>query len=201
MNINDLPPELFELILHDIYHPHMSIINTNYKINKLFTDMELYKKNKYNDIYYIFKTNIVENICANNNKLLLMFYKHNDKTMLYTTFHYDVCYLCVKYNHLNTLKWAIHNYYNESLSAYNGNPSIVCTAMELNKLKILKWLYRIYDRKFNERYFYTAIKHNHISIIKWAMRHNCIFTTQYITSLGFIRPKILKLINNKKVGL
>ncbi len=183
MNISDLPSELFEYYVFIDLHPHCNLINKYIQ----YSNMAII----YNYTNYC-KTQIMVNIlCFYNNKPLLTFYQYCCHMELNNILHFCVLNNCIMANYTHIFKWAIanENYYHPSNYPYKyvrfhkHNIRIhvwnICqTAMQHNRLCILKWYYRNYynnvisyfnHEKDNDPLFY-AIIYNNIPIVKWVTR-------------------------------
>ncbi len=166
MNISDLPPELFELVLKNMFYPHIAPINTQYTMSPIFHSFT-----------------VIE-LLYNNRNLLLYYFSYR-----YTNFKARAIYYCVKYNSFRTIKYLINN----NIVPYND---MLFYSIKFNRLKILKWIYykkKLQSLSNND--IICAIMLNKINIIKWMKSINVTFT-QYHIDRAFVhnKYKIFKLL-------
>ncbi len=74
MNIDDFPPELFDLLLNNIHHPHIAFINHDHIVKKYNTNHDLH--NNYSEYY------ITSIICDTDNRSLIMYYKQTPQKII-----------------------------------------------------------------------------------------------------------------------
>ncbi len=188
MNINDMPHELLEIILSDMYYFKQVPLISNQYINAYCT----YCTYCITPNYSVF----IDNMFYNNNELLAM-YMHSTrcdlryynfetqcikynyfkmfKTYEYTYHHYysDIMFqMCWKYKRTNMLNWVfehIDTNLNDSIlrCIYNG-------CYEYYNLKTIKWIYSICDYKENFKhivhftpYVEDCEKKNKVNVINW----------------------------------
>ncbi len=196
MNINDLPQELFELILHNAKFNHLPLINSNYI---------LFNNNKCQHLQLM---DLLQNI-----NLIKFYVMHKyTKNIIYR----NICYCSVEYNYLKVLKWACNNKCSINLeTAWNfildfiiDNNShtypIIRTVMRYNRLKILQWLYKKYDltdlKNNNSDMYIIAILYNNIDIIKWVITIGVKFTSDDIkTALKYKYYKMAKIMETNNI--
>ncbi len=156
MNINDLPPELFDLILEKIYHPHVTLVNN------LFC--YIYDIN----ISHCISSDIVHNICHNNNRSLILYYfSYKYGTVLHTELSDYIDLHCIKNNYFHTLKWIVTN-------KYCSIDCVIYRAIAFSKLKMLKWLYHTKLVNIDEYDIRFAIMLNSKNIVRWMISINII---------------------------
>ncbi len=150
MNIIDLPPELFELILKDIFHPHVILINKY---------CEYYNYTYYYDMACAYA--IVSYIYKNNNRILILYYfSYNCNTFLYYQLKRTIYFCCAVYNNFNTLNCI----YNNELVNIN-NLEDISWAILLNRIHIIRWMKSV-GIKFTQDHIDCAFIHNRHRILK-----------------------------------
>ncbi len=193
MNINDLPQELFELLLNGI------MINSQYLI-------------KCDDIHYKnTEKDIVKYVCMSNNKKLINMYNYlNNFTCLSEYMYHKLCNYCALQNNVKMLKWALKNkyYMNTSPRTYNpiwcekctncNIPSIITMSLAFNKTKILRYLIEQLNIKIDSSLLHNIIRNNNTKMIKWVLvnggeikQNEINLIKKYVTTRS-----IIKLINN-----
>ncbi len=178
MNIIDLPPELFELILKDNVFPHIILINNSYDC---VINIDI-------DVAY----EILSNLChVNNRKLILHYFSYNNETFLYKQLGTNMQYGCIIHKQFNTLKWFIIN------NIFTNDDTIIDIISFAKKktLTLLKWMYRNKLLNMCTTDIEIIIITNKINIIKWLISINYGFTQDNIDyAIDYNRLKIANLL-------
>ncbi len=201
MNIADLQQDLFEFhIFNDDLYPHCYLINSKINI------MQYVQIKILNGYCYTFstafrgddtQTEIIDQLCFYNNKLLLVFYQFCSYLKLNKLLHFTICSNCVKFNYFKTFVWCVNDPNYVTLNMYNGVSSFRLFAIQnifrhlfvYKRSQFIKWMtnhhnYLLHNYFANylsyfPYYFSDAITNNNIPIIKWCIATNTLLFDNY----------------------
>ncbi len=179
MNIADLPSELYDCYIFNDLLPHCNLINGYFKFIDIVIVDSINSKYLCDDDTEII---IIDQLCFNNNKSLLMFYQYCSFLELNKLIYHLWCKYCIKYNCIRTFKWIVKHHicvddghrYCYRLSHNNNNKTLLYNcysvyAIEYNRLSIFKLVVNddYHEMYLDKHLLFHAIEHNRVSIIKW----------------------------------
>ncbi len=223
MNISDIFPELFDIIINDICMPHVEMIALKYKLNKKLVKKEIKKlkpiKYKEKDIDILCENTILFYLCFFDNVQLMIYYKYKNilKDNIDVIYILIGAYGCINlwkyYNaKYNILTWQMAKYAHKNKQStliklimttnFKNHKEIhyqnyLCTAYAIyyKNTQLLKWIVLNKYYPITCETFNDAVRENNIKMIQWSLRHGIIYGLQSCNlAKSYNRHRILKLI-------